>query len=204
MLDGPAIHVWDLRAIGRRLADLGLPWDARVYPPIAIPASAGDGVQRKSAAKPLQVIVDLDSAQQAQVYNEQAWQWATRLLSQPGDAEEAVRLAQKAIELVPQEGNYWNTLGVAHYRARHWKKAIAALARSMELLDGRIESFNTFFLAMAHWHIGEKDKARQWFRRAVQWMDKHRPDLEKDSEQQEELRRFRAEAAELLFGFGDI
>jgi WD40 repeat protein len=30
--EGPAVHVWDLRAIRRRLADLGLDWDAPAYP----------------------------------------------------------------------------------------------------------------------------------------------------------------------------
>jgi WD40 repeat protein len=30
--DGPAVHVWDLRAIRRRLAGLGLDWDTPAYP----------------------------------------------------------------------------------------------------------------------------------------------------------------------------
>jgi serine/threonine protein kinase/WD40 repeat protein/tetratricopeptide (TPR) repeat protein len=30
--DGPAVHVWDLRAIRRRLAEMGLDWDAPSYP----------------------------------------------------------------------------------------------------------------------------------------------------------------------------
>ena len=29
--DGPAVHVWDLRAIRRRLVELGLDWDAPAY-----------------------------------------------------------------------------------------------------------------------------------------------------------------------------
>ena len=44
---------------------------------------------------------------------------------------------------------------------------------------------------MANWQLGEKDKARAWYDRAVQWMDKNEP-------KNEELRRFRTEAAELL------
>jgi hypothetical protein len=48
-----------------------------------------------------------------------------------------------------------------------------------------------FFLAMAHWHRGEKDRARQWYDKAV---DR----LEKTPSQNEEPRRFRAEAAALL------
>jgi hypothetical protein len=44
---------------------------------------------------------------------------------------------------------------------------------------------------MAHWKLGEKDEARKWYDRAVPWMDKDQP-------KNEQLRRFRAEAAELL------
>jgi hypothetical protein len=50
---------------------------------------------------------------------------------------------------------------------------------------------NAFFLAMAHWQLGHKTEARQWYDRAVQWMEKNKP---KD----DELRRFRAEAAKLF------
>jgi hypothetical protein len=44
---------------------------------------------------------------------------------------------------------------------------------------------------MAHWQLGEKDKAREWFAKAVQWMEKGNPE-------NAERKRFRAEAAELL------
>ena len=44
---------------------------------------------------------------------------------------------------------------------------------------------------VAHARLGERDKAHQWYDRAVQWMDKNQP-------KNEELRRFRVEAAELL------
>ena len=67
-------------------------------------------------------------------------------------------------------------------------------------LKGRIKidgnSFDFFFLAMAHWQLGEKEQARQWNDKAVAWMDKNTP---KD----EELLRFRAEAEALLSGIRD-
>ncbi|MFO0967576.1 MAG: serine/threonine-protein kinase [Gemmataceae bacterium] len=102
----------------------------------------------------------------------------------------AVELAQKAVDSVPKAGAIWNTLGVAQYRAGDWKAAIAALEKSMELRKGG-DSLDWFFLAMAHWKRGEKDKAGEWYDRAVQWMDKNQPT-------NDELRHFRAEAAELL------
>jgi hypothetical protein len=57
--------------------------------------------------------------------------------------------------------------------------------------DDPTNAFNGYFLAMAHWQLGEKDKAREWFAKSVAWMDKR---LNDDTE----LKRFRAEAAELI------
>ena len=86
---------------------------------------------------------------------------------------------------------YCNTLGTALYRAGDWKAAIETLERADQLQGGKRLSGNAFFLAMAHWQLGNKDEARKWYDRAVEWMDKNQP-------KNEELRRFRAEAAELL------
>jgi hypothetical protein len=44
---------------------------------------------------------------------------------------------------------------------------------------------------MAYWQLGAKDKAREWFTRSVQWMEKGRKD-------DAQLKRFRREAADLL------
>jgi tetratricopeptide (TPR) repeat protein len=107
-----------------------------------------------------------------------------------GNAAEAVKLARKAVELAPAKSAYWTTLGAAHYRAGSWKEAVAALEKSMSLRNGG-DGSEWFLLAMAHWQLGEKEKARTWFGRAVQWMDKNQP--KKDA-----LRRLRAEAAELM------
>jgi tetratricopeptide (TPR) repeat protein len=110
----------------------------------------------------------------------------------------ARRQAQAAVQAEPANGYYWNTLGVAHYRAGDWKAAIAALEKSDQLLKGHLLSFNGFFLAMAHRQLGKKDEARRQYDRAVRWMEHNRQVLEKDRQHQEELRRFRSEAAELL------
>jgi tetratricopeptide (TPR) repeat protein len=123
-------------------------------------------------------------------WNSLAWLFATCPQPKFRDAGKAVGLAKKAVELAPKEANYWNTLGAAHYRAGNWKEAVAALEKSMKLGNGG-HSLDWFFLAMAHWQQREKEKARSWFDQAVQWMDKNQPN-------NEELRRFRAEAAELL------
>ncbi len=107
------------------------------------------------------------------------------------DPKRAVELAMNAVELAPRSGWSWHVLGWARYRNGAWKESIAALEKSIEVRNDGGDSWHWFFLAMARWQLGEKGKAREWYDRAVEWMDKYQP-------KHEELRRFRAEAAELL------
>jgi serine/threonine protein kinase/tetratricopeptide (TPR) repeat protein len=123
-------------------------------------------------------------------HNQLAWLLATCSDPKFRDPPRAVALAKKAVELEPKNGLYWKMLGVAQYRAADWKASIAALEKSMALRNGG-NSFDWFFLAMASWKQGDKEKARQWYDRAVQWMEKNAPP-------HEELRRFRAEAEKVL------
>jgi tetratricopeptide (TPR) repeat protein len=121
--------------------------------------------------------------------NDLAWFLVSCTDSRLRDPARAVELARKAIARSPEAGSIWNTLGVAQYRARAWDQAIEALTRSMELTSGGSPA-DWFFLAMDYWHKGEKDKARSWYVKAVQWMEQHKS-------QDEDLLRFRAEAAAL-------
>jgi serine/threonine protein kinase len=106
-------------------------------------------------------------------------------------AKEAVEKGAKSDFLSPRdEGDCWKTLGVAQYRAGDWKATVAALEKAMQLRNGG-DGTDWFVLAMAHWQLGDKDKARTWYAQAVRWLEKNKP-------QDEALRRFRAEAAELL------
>ncbi len=99
-------------------------------------------------------------------------------------------MSRKATEKGPQAWYCWRALGQAEYRAENWKASIAALKKSMEFYSGG-NSGDWFFLAMAHWRRGDPMQARQWFDRAVKWMDQYQP-------KNEELSRFRAEAEELI------
>jgi serine/threonine protein kinase len=103
---------------------------------------------------------------------------------------EAVGLARKAVTREPEMGEYWNTLGVAHYRAGEFQSALIALSRSMELRSGG-DGADHFFLAMAHERLGDRKQARIWYDKAVQWMNKHSPQGEADL-------RYRAEAKQVL------
>jgi dipeptidyl aminopeptidase/acylaminoacyl peptidase len=95
--------------------------------------------------------------------NNASWQVA----ASPGQTAEAydraLRDAEAASRLVPEEGNLLNTLGVARYRAGRYAEALEALARSDALntagAGGSIPG-DLAFLAMAHHRLGHRDEAR--------------------------------------------
>jgi tetratricopeptide (TPR) repeat protein len=126
-----------------------------------------------------------------------AWFLATCPNAALRDPKRAVELARNAVELAPKSWGIQNTLGVAHYRAGDWKAAITALEKSIELSQAGA-AFDYFFLAMAHWKLGDKAEAKKRYDHAVEWMQKNKEALEKDKGQAEELERFRAEAAMLI------
>ncbi|MBI1914048.1 MAG: tetratricopeptide repeat protein [Planctomycetes bacterium] len=115
------------------------------------------------------------------------------------DPRQAIELAKKGMALGGGAG-WWQTLGWAYYRAGAWKESIAALEKSIELDPVGADPAQWLFLAMAHWQLGHKDKARQWYDRSVAWIDKNKEVVEK-----QKAMRFvtaactlRAEAAKLL------
>jgi predicted Zn-dependent protease len=121
--------------------------------------------------------------------NDLAWIYAASADAEVRNPARAVELAKTAVGTKPNEGVFWNTLGVAYHAAGAPNDALAALEKSMALRDGG-DAFDWFFVAMSK-HKLEQGDARQWFDKAVAWMDEHKPD-------DPELRRFRAEAAKVL------
>jgi Flp pilus assembly protein TadD len=87
-------------------------------------------------------------------------------------------------------GEYWNTLGVAQYRAGEFQSALITLSRSVELRSGG-DASDYFFLTMTYERLGDRKQARIWYDKAVQWMDKRSPRGEADI-------RYRAEANGIL------
>ena len=94
--------------------------------------------------------------------NHLAWALATFPIAGARDPLRAVTLARRAAELEPRNAMYLNTLGVALYRAGDWRGAIGMLGRSVPL-NAHHASYDFFFLAMAHWQLGERDEARSWY-----------------------------------------
>ncbi len=101
--DGPAVHVWDLRAIRRRLAEMGLDWAAPAYPDT-------DSATENTPDSALHVVVDLGPLEakvqsilqqeqappEVQSLNQQAHQ-----LEVAGRFAEAIAALRQAVRLAP-------------------------------------------------------------------------------------------------------
>jgi serine/threonine protein kinase len=106
------------------------------------------------------------------------------------NAKRVRECVSRAVEQRPQDADAWTTLGIAAHRMGDHASAIVALEKAMALMGGN-STVEQFFLAMAHWRLGDKRQAREWFDKATAWMSK-------TGCQDEELMRFRAETAALL------
>jgi tetratricopeptide (TPR) repeat protein len=104
----------------------------------------------------------------------------------------AVEVAKLAVQARSghEDSSAWKALGVAQYRAGDWKSAVATLDKSMTLGSPDVVTIS-FYLALAHWRLGEKEQARRCYDQARQQMDKNRPE-------DAALPRLRSEAAALL------
>ncbi len=70
--------------------------------------------------------------------------------------------------------------------------AIAALEKSEATVPGLFTAANGFFLAMAYWQLGEKEKGREWYSKALQSVETASQPTRR------ELALFRLEASHLL------
>jgi serine/threonine protein kinase/Tfp pilus assembly protein PilF len=104
--------------------------------------------------------------------------------------DRAVELATKAVSRAPKVGAYWNTLGVAHYRAGDYRAALAALEKAVELTP-QGDGTDSLFLAMTCWRLGQNEEAQGWYERAA-------GELELDHISAAELSACRTEAVALL------
>ncbi len=206
-----AVHVWDLRTIRSRLKEMNLDWD---WPEFAPPADEG------FAAKPISVQVVhndgsqpvLTPTQRAEQYlaearrnfeansespaNCNALAWAYLMAPEAQrDVPAAVRLAEKAMRLKPDDVQLRNTLGAVYYRAGRYREAADALQTNVDRLDDWGRAMDLYFLAMSRHRLGETAQARIDYEHAVQWVQAKR---ELAGAYLDNLMAFRAEAAEVL------
>jgi eukaryotic-like serine/threonine-protein kinase len=96
--------------------------------------------------------------------NSLAWHLATCSDKELRDPATAVILAQRGVEKTEgKNAAILNTLGVAQYQAGRYSEAIDTLARSDTAQRGI--PADVAFIALAHWRLGEHDKAQASFDR---------------------------------------
>jgi serine/threonine protein kinase/tetratricopeptide (TPR) repeat protein len=114
----------------------------------------------------------------------------------------ALELAKKVLQTSPKVAWYRGTYGVAQYRTGDWKVAVEtlekALGRSKPDDDFSEDPSHSFFLAMAYWQLGDQAKGRDWFDKSLPLMEKELSEKKGWWPQDAELKRLRAEAAELI------
>jgi tetratricopeptide (TPR) repeat protein len=221
LTDRPYLRAWDLRAIRRRLAELGLDWDPPAsfdtaeapgsFPPIPKPFRVDRGQLDSWLAKARlsrleAALADCEASLRqkpdhaemrsrlALVCNNLAWTLVTGPAA-TRDPARALDLARRAIELTPEQAIYHNTLGVALYRAGRCAEAVPVLERSLAAGHGQADAFDLFFLSLARHQLGQAARARADFDRAVRWRRDH-PNL--PAQWTAELDAFQAEAEAVL------
>jgi serine/threonine protein kinase/WD40 repeat protein/tetratricopeptide (TPR) repeat protein len=125
--------------------------------------------------------------------NNLAWHLVTGR-EEARDPVKALALAERAVASRPGDGILLNTLGVVYYRLGWYEQARATLERSLPVNSAK--AHDLYFLAMCHARRGDRDRARECYDHAVQWV--HERQGKMPAGWNEELAVFRAEAAELL------
>ena len=97
--------------------------------------------------------------------NNVAWQLAFA----PGGnyAEEAIRLARKAVAMDVDDPNSRNTLGVALYRAGHLLEAVGVLESNAP--RNPTGGYDWLYLAICHQRLGRVTQARNAIDHALKW-----------------------------------
>jgi serine/threonine protein kinase/WD40 repeat protein len=206
-----AIHIWDLRAIRSRLKAMGLDWDWPEFPPAATddPAAApvaidvlGGDLARTALSCEQQAREDIEHSRRnveaspdwAAACNNLAW---TYLIAPQAmrNAKAAMPLAEKAVRLEAGNASFRNTLGLAYYRAGHYRQAIDVLRPNLQEQGDQILAYDLYFLAMSFHRLGETARARDYYDWAVRWVENQG---ELSEARLRELSTFRAEAEKVL------
>jgi len=124
--------------------------------------------------------------------NSIAWCLVTAPDPSPGEIDDALRLAERAVD-IQKDSERLNTLGLCYLRTGLYEECVETLEDAVALTPGgagRPEDF--FFLAMGWHHLGEEEAAREWYARGERWMRENARSLSA------QLAGFRDEAAALL------
>jgi tetratricopeptide (TPR) repeat protein len=216
-----AIHIWDLRAIRKRLKDMNLDWEWPEYPlpqtgettgaPLTIQTAlenpaGGSSTPEEKARNVIErgkrlVERNPDSALAC---NDLAWAYVT-VPEALRDAKAALLLSEKAIRLTSADdharnahivANYRNTLGLVYYRAGRFREAVALLRTNLEeRQNDKLLPYDLLFLAMCFQRLGETERARDCYECADRWIQSQ---TDRGDPVPQEIVSFRSEAEDTL------
>jgi WD40 repeat protein/serine/threonine protein kinase len=110
--------------------------------------------------------------------------------------QQALRQAEAACRLAPEDADMLNTLGVAYYRVGKYSEALAALEKSrLGHVSNGVDAGDLYFLAMCYYRLGNAAKARDCLERAKSSHQRNAPRLLYLSQ---EFQQFRTEAETLI------
>jgi serine/threonine protein kinase len=118
-----------------------------------------------------------------------AFRLAFRFNPELRDPVKSLTLARSLAARKPESNTAWGVVGVAFYCSDRVQSAREALLKAVALNNSEFEIY--MFTAMSVWKCGDRDGARQWYRRAMRQWDET---LSSD----EWIPRLRAEAAAVL------
>jgi WD40 repeat protein/Tfp pilus assembly protein PilF len=129
--DGPAVHVWDLQAIRRRLVELGLDWDA---PPLPAPETSPGDVEDRPTLK-----VDVDFGP----LKRHSEQYQSHLEQSSATAEELIALYTERLKTDPNDGESLHQRGHARLRLQRDEEALADFSAALALrpLDAHLRAY---------------------------------------------------------------
>jgi tetratricopeptide (TPR) repeat protein len=206
------IHIWDLRTLRAELTELGLDWDWPSLPagpstnavPLAVQVDLGAGLAAALSPEG-SAQRDIDHFRAAHAANPNnvvacnglAWVLATAP-EKLRRMDEALALAEKAVESAPGNALFTNTLGVVYYRLGRFKEAVECLEPNLSRQEDSGLAFDLYFLAMSHYMLGDVSRARELLTWANRWteLDTHKEKISFD--QLAELASFRQEAEQLI------
>ncbi len=139
--------------------------------------------------EPLRRVLGEEHPVTLKVLTSLAWWLATAPDPAARNSAQAVELATRATEIQPGRANCWVNLGVALYRDGQFTEAVQILEKARRMGDGE-DWYHRFFLAMAYWKTGQREKAVENYQQAVSWLE--------SGDRGEEPRRFAEEARELI------
>jgi tRNA A-37 threonylcarbamoyl transferase component Bud32/tetratricopeptide (TPR) repeat protein len=97
-----------------------------------------------------------------------AWILTTYHDPRQRDPLRAAELAAQAIAIEPRNPQHWRALGLAQYRSGNWAESLHSFEKSMVLQSGG-EGLDWYLAAMAHWQLGDKARAGDFYRQGETW-----------------------------------